>query len=41
MDKDIVKFESKDGNIIFDVNLNEETVWLNINQMADLFEKNK
>lgn len=32
-------FETKDGNLQLPVNIKEKTVWLNRNQMADLFER--
>lgn len=35
----IVIFETKDGNVQLPVNLKEETVWLNRNQMAELFAR--
>lgn len=37
MENKIVIFETQDGLVQLPVNVNEETVWLNRNQMADLF----
>lgn len=39
--KDILLYETKDGKLSFEVNLNEETVWLSQKDMAELFGKNK
>ena len=40
MDK-LAIFESEDGKIGLSVQLNQETVWLNLNQMAQLFDRDK
>ena len=37
--KDIVLFETADKSIVLPVPVKNETVWLNRNQMADLFER--
>lgn len=37
IENNIVIFETKDGLVSLPVNINDETVWLNRNQMADLF----
>jgi len=37
--KNIILYESDDGKIQFDVNLNNDTVWLTQKQMAELFDK--
>ena len=34
----IIKYESVDGKVSFEVNLDEDTVWLTQKQMAELFE---
>lgn len=41
MDSDILIYQNKEGNITIDVRLNEETVWLTLDQMAMLFGKAK
>lgn len=38
--KDILLYETEDGKLSFEVNLNEETVWLSQKEMAELFGKN-
>lgn len=35
----LVIFETRDGNVQLPVNVKEETVWLNRNQMAELFDR--
>jgi prophage maintenance system killer protein len=37
--KDILLYETEDGKLSFEVNLNKETVWLNQKEMAELFGK--
>ncbi len=37
----VIVYQSEDGATQVDVSLYEETVWLNLNQMADLFQRNK
>ena len=37
--KEMILFKTKDGHTIIDVNLTENTVWLNQKQMADLFDR--
>ena len=42
MDKnEIVLFESKDGNVTLPVSVDVDTVWLNMAQMAALFDKDR
>ncbi len=41
MTSEILIYKNQDGNIKIDVRLEEETVWLNQTQMAQLFGKNK
>ena len=38
---EIVIFEAPDGNVRVDVRLHEETVWLTVQQMADLFDRDR
>jgi prophage maintenance system killer protein/prophage antirepressor-like protein len=40
-DQEIILFETDNGKIIIDVKLEEDTVWLNLNQLCQLFEKDK
>jgi prophage maintenance system killer protein len=37
----IVLYKTEDGRINLDVHLHQETIWLNLNQMAKLFERDK
>lgn len=37
--KDILLYETEDGKLSFEVNLNKETVWLSQKEMAELFGK--
>ncbi|MCQ2190562.1 MAG: virulence protein RhuM/Fic/DOC family protein [Paludibacteraceae bacterium] len=37
----MVIFQSADGSIQIDVKMEQETVWLSLDQMAELFDKNK
>ena len=39
--KDIVLYRSKDGSVKLDVQFEEETIWLTLNQMTSLFERDK
>ena len=39
--KEIALYRSKDGSIQLDVQLEKETIWLSLNQMASLFERDK
>ncbi len=39
-DKAVVIYETPDG-VRVDVKLEQETIWLNLNQMASLFERDK
>ena len=38
---ELVIYESTDGNIKLDVNLEKETVWLSLEQMSKLFGRDK
>lgn len=38
---EIVLYQSADGRIILDVRLERETIWLSLNQMAALFDRDK
>jgi prophage maintenance system killer protein len=38
---EIVIYQTEDGQVSLDVKLIKETVWLNLNQMAGLFQRNK
>ncbi|MDP2862366.1 MAG: RhuM family protein [Desulfobacterales bacterium] len=38
---EIVIYQTKGGKTALEVKLEKETVWLNLNQMADLFERDK
>lgn len=38
---ELIIYESQDGNIKLDVNLENETVWLSLEQMANLFGRDK
>ena len=38
---EIILYRSPDGNAALDVRLKGETLWLNLNQMAGLFERDK
>jgi prophage maintenance system killer protein len=38
---EIVIYQTKGGETALEVKLEQETVWLNLNQMADLFERDK
>jgi hypothetical protein len=38
---EIVLYQSPDGKTALDVRLEGETLWLNLNQMAGLFERDK
>lgn len=38
---EIVIYKSKDGSSTIEVSLKEETVWLNLNQIAELFKRDK
>ena len=37
----VIVYQSEDGSTQVDVSLYEETVWLNLNQLADLFQRDK
>lgn len=41
MNKDLVIFESEDGNVSLDVNIEQETVWLTQAQIMQLFERDQ
>ncbi len=38
---EIVIYQTKGGETALEVKLEQETVWLSLNQMADLFERDK
>lgn len=38
---ELIIYESKDGNIKLDVNLESDTVWLSLEQMTKLFGRDK
>lgn len=38
---EIVLFESSDGTVSLDVQTDRETVWLSLNQIASLFDRDK
>ncbi len=38
---EIVIYQTEDGQTSLEVKLIEETVWLNLNQMAELFKRDK
>ena len=38
---EIIIYTAKDGHVQLDVNLSEETVWLSLNQMVELFGRDK
>ncbi len=40
-DTEIILYRSEDGNIKIDVRMEDETVWLSLNQMAELFQRDK
>ncbi len=39
--KDISLYQAEDGKISVDVNIKDETIWLNLNQIAELFGRDK
>lgn len=41
MNTDLVIFESEDGNVSLDVNIEQETVWLTQAQIMQLFERDQ
>jgi len=38
---DIVLYQAPDGSVKLDVRLERDTIWLSLNQMAILFERDK
>ena len=40
-DTQIVIYQAKDGRMSVEVNLRQETLWLSLQQMADLFDRDK
>lgn len=38
---DLILYQTEDGRTSLQVRLDEETVWLSLNQMADLFQRDK
>ena len=41
MSSEIIIYQTEDGLTKIDVKLEEETVWLSLEQMADLFQRDK
>ncbi len=39
--KEIVVYQNEDGSLKLDINLEDETLWLSLTQIAQLFGKNK
>lgn len=39
--KEIILYQTEDGEINIDVNLKNETIWLNLNQISELFGRDK
>lgn len=39
--KELVLFTSSDGNLTIDVQLKNDTVWLSLNQLSQLFGRDK
>jgi DNA ligase (NAD+) len=37
----VVLYKAPDGSISLDVKLRDETIWLSLNQMAELFDRDK
>ncbi len=37
----VVLYKAPDGSVALDVKLRDETVWLSLNQMAQLFDRDK
>lgn len=38
---ELILYQSEDGQTMVDVRLYNETIWLTLNQMAELFERDK
>jgi hypothetical protein len=38
---EIIIYQTEDGESCLDVRLDQETIWLNLNQLVKLFEPNK
>ena len=38
---EVVLYKGKNGHITLDVNITDETVWLSLNQLAELFGRDK
>ena len=38
---EIIIYQTEDGLLKIDVNMQDETVWLSLEQMAELFERDK
>ena len=38
---EIVIYQAKNGKTALEVKLQQETVWLNLNQLADLYDRDK
>ena len=41
IENDMVIYEAEDGQAIVDVRLNAQTVWLSLNQISQLFGRDK
>ena len=41
LNEEIVIYKAKDGQSRLEITLREETLWLSLNQMAELFERDK
>jgi len=39
--KEIILYTSNDGTVRLDVQLEKETIWLTLNQIASLFDRDK
>ena len=39
--KDIILYQAEDGKIYVELNIKDETIWLNLNQIAELFGRDK
>lgn len=41
MSQEVIIYKAKDGHIEIDVSITDDTVWLSLNQMAELFDRDK
>ena len=39
--KELVVYQNEDGSLKLDINLEDDTLWLSLTQIAQLFGKNK